>query len=142
MMKLVKDLSARTYELTYLVPSSLSETEVSNLKDKIAQLIARYKGKLVVAEDWGKKNLAYAIRFKSQPQTQAHYTHMSIEMGSDQAVAFEKEIYLDTNIMRHLFVKVGDVVASETTAKTEEKSQAAEKPKTSKKVASKAAKKE
>lgn len=139
-MKLVKDLSVRTYELTYLVPSSLSETEVSNLKEKITQLIARYKGKLVMAEDWGKKNLAYAIRHKSQAQNQAHYTHLSMEISSDQAVAFEKEVYLDTNIMRHLFVKVEDkkpAAVKPAVAKAEVSEEIIEKPKAVRKASKK-----
>ncbi len=114
MMKLVKDASVRTYELTYLAPASLSESEVSTLKDKMVQLVARFKGKLVSAEDWGKKNLAYRLRHKSQHQTQAHYTHLVLEMTSNQAVAFEKEVYLENSIMRHLFVKVDDVKPTET----------------------------
>lgn len=142
-MKLVKDVSVRTYELTYLVPASVTETEVSTLKDKITQLIARYKGKLIVAEDWGKKNLAYRIRHKSQHQTQAHYTHLSLEMAADQAVAFEKEIYLENSIMRHLFAKIEDkkpvvakpVVAKTEVVKTEVTKVATEKPKPTKKVA-------
>ena len=137
-MKLVKDLSVRTYELTYLVPVSFSETEVTSLKDKMVQLIARYKGKLITAEDWGKKNLAYRIRHKSQHQSQAYYTHLVLEMTSDKAVAFEKEVYLENSIMRHLLVKVEDKKsAAPKVISTESVEPALAKPKTSKKIVNK-----
>lgn len=113
MMKLIADPEIRTYELTYLVPVSFTESELGTIKDRVAQLVAKHQGKVVTTQDWGKKNLAYALRYKSSAQQQAYFVHVVMEMTPDHAQAVEKEVALDPQVMRHLMLKAEQTKSEE-----------------------------
>ena len=112
-MKLVKDKRVRTYELTYLLPAALTSSEVATAKEAIEQLLKKHKVTIISQDDWGKKALAYPIKYKSQKQYEAYYTHMVLEAESSRMPKLENDLYLKQEIIRHL------VVAASTTA-TEE----------------------
>lgn len=106
MIDIPRDVQTRLYELTYLLPSGLTETELSTAKTSIEKLIAKHKGKIVRTEDWGKLELAYKIRHAGKRQTEAVYTHYVLEFLPENAFKFEKELYLQDVVMRHLLVKI------------------------------------
>lgn len=103
-MKLVKDKRVRQYELTFLLPVSLTSDESRGVQDAVAGLVKKYKGSVVNTEDWGKKTLAYAIRHHSKRQTEANYTHAVIEFPAESVTPFEQEFKLQPMVMRHLLV--------------------------------------
>jgi small subunit ribosomal protein S6 len=103
-MKLVKDKRVRVYELTYLLPVALTSSEVTQAKEAIESLLKKHKITITSQEDWGKKFLAYSIKYKSQKQNEAFYVHMVLEAQSDAISNFEKDLYLKQEIIRHLLV--------------------------------------
>lgn len=109
MMKLVKDKRVRTYELTYLLPEAFTSSEVAQTKEAIEQLLKKHKVKILSQEDWGKKALAYPIKYKSKKQYEAYYTFMVLEADSSEMPKFENDLYLKQDIIRHLLVVAENV---------------------------------
>jgi small subunit ribosomal protein S6 len=112
MIDILRDDQTRVYELTYLLTPTLTESEATAAKKAVDALVAKFGGKMVKTEDWGKRELAYKIRHSGQRQGEAYYTHLVIEFEPRKAFEFEKELYLQDEIMRHLVV-LSDVQGNE-----------------------------
>jgi small subunit ribosomal protein S6 len=104
MMEILASPKIRQYELTYLVPGSLSSSEVSTINEAVLKLLKKHSIKLLSQEDWGKKDLAYPIKFKSKKNYEGFYTHMMLEGDSLKIGKFEKGLYLIQEVIRHLIV--------------------------------------
>lgn len=104
MIELVAYTPVRSYELTTLVEPALTETELSNVKETIEKLVKKHKGTVSSQDDWGRKPLAYKIKAHKKSFTEALYLHWVLEFNADQAQAFERDIYLNNDVIRHLFV--------------------------------------
>jgi ribosomal protein S6 len=105
----------KQYELTYLLPGSLTDKEVQDLKDEINKLIAKQKVTVVKTDEWGRKPMAYVISHEGKKQHDAFYVHMILSMPASQAQAFEQSIFLYSKIMRHLFLVADEKKAKEVT---------------------------
>lgn len=108
-MQIPADKRVRQYELTYLVPASLTSDEASQVSDAVAKLIKKHKGTVESTDEWGKRELAYTIQDSGKRYDEATYTHMVIEFETLKAQAFEKDLYLNNSIIRHLFVVAEEV---------------------------------
>ncbi len=107
--------TARMYELTYLIPSGYTETELGQIKKEIETLVKKHGGSVEKQEDWGKKPLAYRIKKAGKMIEEASYFYFEISFDPTKAQAFERDVYLVTKLLRHLFVSAepetaGDVV--------------------------------
>lgn len=116
-MKLMTAAKTNTYELTYLAAGSLTDSEWTKVQDTVRDLVKKHTGTIVSEDVWGKKALAYGIRRAGKTHTDAYYSHLVVEFSTQAAPEFEREVYLDTQILRHLFV----VADAKTDAKTAEK---------------------
>jgi small subunit ribosomal protein S6 len=114
-MKLTTATKTKVYELTYLAPGSLTDSELTKVQETVQGLVKKHKGSISSETSWGKKPLAYRIKRAGKTHTEAHYLHLVLEFPTEEAIAFEREIYLDNDLIRHLFVE----------AKTEEKPEVA-----------------
>jgi len=111
MAKKITSAETRKYYLTYLLPVSFTDAELVGLRDAISGLITKHKGKVLTSEDWGKKQMAYKIKHASKWQTEAVYTHLTLELPAEEVQSMEKDLYLQTNVIRHLLVRIeGDEV--------------------------------
>jgi small subunit ribosomal protein S6 len=104
MMKLIADKTVKKYEFTYLLPEFYTTAEIAKVVSEIEDLIKKHKGKVVSTEDWGKKSLSYKIKKHGKSHTEALYTHMILEFESKSVPKFERDVYLNERIMRHLLV--------------------------------------
>lgn len=105
-MQIPQDKRVRQYELTYLVPASLTNDEVSQVEAAVEKLVKKHKGTTVSKEDWGKKPLAYTIQVGGKRHNEAVYKFVVLEFDTAHTVAFEKDIFLNQTIIRHLLVVV------------------------------------
>lgn len=105
------NLEARSYELTYLVPTSFTDSEASKIAEEVTKLVTRHKGQVTNVSSWGKKKMAYRIKHGSSYHAEAYYTHVEFSMPAEEVQAFEKNIYLQANIVRHLLVVAEPVKA-------------------------------
>lgn len=103
-MQIPTDKRVKTYELTYLISGSLTGDEVQSITASVEKLIAKHKGSIKNQEDWGKKPMAYMIKHAGKRHTEAVYKHIIVEFETHNAFAFEKELYLNQELLRHLFV--------------------------------------
>jgi ribosomal protein S6 len=112
MIELVQSEITRQYELTYLLPNSLKIAEVSQAQAAVVALVAKFDGAIETTEDWGKKETAYAIRHSGSDQNEALYTHLLFSMPAKNAQALERELQLNTQVMRHLLILAEPAVIS------------------------------
>ncbi len=89
----------RLYELVLVFKISLSEEE----RKKLIETVKKWLGDIKIAkeEDWGQKVLSYPIK----KQDSGHYLFLSIESESGVASDFEKKLYGQEDILRHLLVR-------------------------------------
>lgn len=103
-MKIVASTRVRQYELTYLVPASLSSSDVSTAHEAVEKLLKKHKIKVLSQDDWGKKAMAYPIKYKGTRNLEAYYNHMVLETDASNINKFEKGLYLIQEVIRHLIV--------------------------------------
>ncbi len=121
MIKIIADKQLKLYELTYLLPADFTDAQLSTANEVVAKLIAKYKGKVLETQDWGKKDLAYKIKHQGKFHPQAVYTHQVVKFPPDQVQAFERELLLNEQVMRQLLVVRDDQTAPKPVAIPEEK---------------------
>jgi len=117
MIKLIADNTVKTYEFTYLLPEFLTSAEVLKIVAEVEDLVKKHSGKIVSTEDWGKKNLSYKIMKGGKKHAMASFTHLVLEFAPKHVQKFEKDIYLNEGILRHLLV----VAEKETTSRLTKK---------------------
>src|SRR5476651_569884 len=103
-------VQSRTYELTYLLPGSLTDSEVAQVRIEVENLLKKYKAEVLKNEDWGRKPLAYVITHNGKKNSDAMYVHLVFKGNSNQAQALERDVYLLSAVMRHLLLVVEDLV--------------------------------
>lgn len=115
-------LQNRQYELTYVIPVGYTDSEVAQIKKEIEDLAKKRKGAVTKVEDWGKRSLSYRIKKGGKTHEEAVYIYTELSFDPAQAQAFERDIYLNTKLLRHLFVIASGeaAVAESTSAAVEE----------------------
>jgi ribosomal protein S6 len=108
-MELKSATKTKQYELTYLVPGSMTDSELTKVQEEIQGLVAKHKGKIISEDAWGKKSLAYAIGQNGKDQQAAHYMHLVLEFDTIHTQAFEKDVYLVDEVIRHLLVEAAAI---------------------------------
>jgi ribosomal protein S6 len=117
-MKLVKSDVVRSYELTYLLPASYTDSELTKCVDEVTALLQKQKATNIHTQPWGKKKMAYKIKQGSTVHTEAQYYQVTFDVASDKAQQIEREVLLYNKIFRHLLV-VGSDVAAKSSKKEE-----------------------
>ena len=123
MIELIDSPQVRRYELTYLIPVSLTSGEASQTHQAVTDLVKKYEGTVIAQEDWGKKDLAYAIRHASSDQREAVYTHLLVELPASNVQGLERDLRLQSHLMRYLLV-LAETGATATTVSTKEEAAA------------------
>ena len=90
------------YETTFITRSDLSDDGLKALNERLAAVVANYKGTLVIHEDWGKKKLAYPIAKESR----GHYTYLVYSGTGDVVAEMERNLRLNEHVMRFLTVNL------------------------------------
>ena len=102
----------RTYELTYLLPGSMTDNEVAQVRTEVEALLKKYKAEVLRNEDWGRKPLSYVITHNGKKSEDAMYVHVAFKGSSNTAQALEHDVYLNSKVMRHLLLVAEDDVVS------------------------------
>lgn len=104
MITIISDPRVREYELTYLVPAALTSAEITKTRQAVDALLKKHGIKVSSQEDWGRKELAYPIKYQGKKQTEALYVHAKLEVDASVIQAFEQDLYLQAEVIRHLLV--------------------------------------
>ena len=103
-MKILREVSKKNYELTYLLSAASSQKEQDEVTAEVEKQVKKHKGKVISTDVWGKNFLSYKIKFDKSFHTEAVYTHLVIEFPTNQTQSFEKALHLMLPVMRHLMV--------------------------------------
>lgn len=87
-----------TYNLTLVLKPDLKEADRKKLVKDITEAFG--KGKLT-EKDWGEKALAYPI----EKQSSGFYVMIKAETEEVVAKDFEKDLYHNSKILRHLLLR-------------------------------------
>ena len=101
---------------------------VKNVEDKVPALVEKFKslieanGTLDSVDEWGKRQLAYAINY----ETEGYYVLYTFECEPEFPAEFERIINITDDAMRTLVVKIEKKEAAEEKATEEKVEEAAE----------------
>ena len=84
------------YEVVFIARQDLSAEDVDNLSDKLSQIIAEYKGKVLSKEYWGLRTLAYKINKNNR----GHYVLLNIDANNEATKELQRVIGFNENIIR------------------------------------------
>ena len=91
-----------SYEHTIIVRQDLTENQVKKLLDKYKNIINGNSGKILKTENWGLRNLSYAIKNNKK----GLYFHIKLEGDGKTIQELEREENIDQMLLRFLTIKV------------------------------------
>ena len=107
----------RHYEIILMIHPDQSE-QVPAMLERYKGMITAGGGKIHRVEDWGRRQLAYAI----QKIHKAHYVLMNIECNQETLDELEHAFRFNDAVLRHLTVKTKTAVIIPSAMMKEEKS--------------------
>lgn len=97
----------KNYELLTVFKPNLDADEVDKNLSKLEDTISNYKGKVVSTDKIGRKKLAYDI----QNFRDGFFVTQILTLPADKIVDFKRQLKLNDNILRIMFVEVNKSVA-------------------------------
>jgi small subunit ribosomal protein S6 len=100
----------REYETVFIIDPSCDESQVEQEINTVKEIIAAGEGKVVEAESWGRRRLAYDINKKKEG------TYAFVRFSGEPSVLQElnRRLKLNELILRHLVVVSQQAEAEET----------------------------
>lgn len=97
-------MSARQYELVYIIAPDASEQEVNDLHGLVEGIVTRFDGTIVKSEPWGRRKLAYEIG----PHKEGIYV-LEVFTGATGVVReLDRRLKVSDRVIRHLVVRVDE----------------------------------
>ncbi len=110
------------YEIAVLYHPDL-EVDLSKAEEKITKLFTDNGGKVVSADNWGKRKLAYTIK----KQEHAVYVFYTVELPGEALAKLESILNITDEVIRYLITKPDlKAIAKAEAAKVEKAKKAAE----------------
>jgi small subunit ribosomal protein S6 len=98
----------KLYELMVVLPGNIGQDQVKTFISAIEKLAAAKGGKVDSHEMLGKRTLAYEIK----KQREGYYVLFVISLDASVAQAFEREVRLMDDVLRHLFILYEEKIAT------------------------------
>ena len=95
------DLEQHEYELVYILQPELDEQGLSNLNDRLAQLVSDQEGTMTNTELWGRRTLAYPIR----KYFEGTYVLHRFQMPPQSVVEVDRLLHFNENVIRYLMIR-------------------------------------
>jgi small subunit ribosomal protein S6 len=92
----------RDYELAFIVNPNIESEGVTNVVDKVSQLIETGNGKVASVDVWGRRSLTYAIK----DYKEGTYVLLKATIPPASLSEFERELKLTEQIIRYMLIKV------------------------------------
>ena len=100
-------MSARQYELVYIIAPDATEQEVNDLHAQVEGIITRLNGTLEKSEPWGRRKLAYEIG----PHKEGIYVLEQFSGGPEVVKELDRRLKVVDRVIRHLVVRVDEELA-------------------------------
>jgi small subunit ribosomal protein S6 len=94
----------RNYELTFIVPTDVSEEELHGVVSQVQSWVEGTQGKVTRVDQWGRRRLAYHIG----EYNEGFYVLLDVEMNPTATVELERNLKLSDKVMRYLLVRAND----------------------------------
>lgn len=94
--------SPAQYELIYVVAPDVGDEQVSAVHEEVVALVARFDGRIVKTENWGRRRLAYEIK----RHTEGTYILELIEGSGEMLRELDRRLRVLDQVMRHLVVRI------------------------------------
>ena len=94
--------SPAQYELIYVVAPDVGDEKVSAVHEEVVALVARFDGRIVKTENWGRRRLAYEIK----RHTEGTYTLELIEGSGEMLRELDRRLRVLDQVIRHLVVRI------------------------------------
>jgi small subunit ribosomal protein S6 len=94
-------MSARQYELVYILPPDSTDQQVTELHDQIAAVVARLNGQIEKTENWGRRKLAYEIG----PHKEGFYVLDVINGSGELMKELDRRLKVLDQVIRHTVVR-------------------------------------
>lgn len=97
----------RAYELMVIIVPDISDEEVAEELGRINTYIGDINGSIkevLTDSPWGRRRLAYSIRFNSIDYRDGYYAVYHFDSRPDVMTDLERELKLDTRVIRYLLV--------------------------------------
>ncbi|GAB2654176.1 MULTISPECIES: 30S ribosomal protein S6 [Arenimonas] len=98
----------RHYEVVFMVHPDQSE-QVPAMIERYKSLIEGGEGKIHRLEDWGRRQLAYAI----DNLVKAHYVLMNIEVGKNELTELVDGFRFNDAVLRHMIIARDEAVTEQ-----------------------------
>jgi len=84
-----------------IIKPLLPEDVKSKVLSKVEKFVSKASGKIHKTDIWGKRHLAYAIKSHEE----GYYVIMDIEMDKSNVKEFERNLKLESDILRYLLLR-------------------------------------
>jgi small subunit ribosomal protein S6 len=98
------------YECNFVTRPDLSKADVQKLTDQFSKIVTDGKGKVIKAEYWGLRQLAYKIN----KMAKGHYTMLGIEASAETLKELERNMGINEDLIRTMTVRVDTMDATPT----------------------------
>ncbi len=102
-----QERALRKYELMTILHPEVAEESLPGELDRISGFITGAGGELIETlqdSPWGRRRLAYAIRSGSRDVRDGYYTVWHFTLGPNRVNDLERELKLDTQLIRYIVV--------------------------------------
>ncbi len=96
------ETSVRLYEMLYIIDATLQEAEIKAVEEDIKKTITASGGNVTKENIWGKRQLAYPIKKK----TQGFYVDLEFESTSAAPAELREYFHTHTNVLRNMIMQV------------------------------------
>lgn len=97
-------MSARTYELIYILKPEATEQEVADLQAQVEGIVQRLGGSIEKTEPWGRRKLAYEIG----KHKEGFYVLHVIQGSGELMKEIDRRLKVTEGLIRHLVVCVDE----------------------------------
>lgn len=91
-----------TYETIYISPADIPQERIDTTLDKVKAIINRSNGKILTAELWGRRKLAYPIKRNRD----GFYVYLLYSASADAPALLDRHFQVTDTILRGLTVKI------------------------------------
>lgn len=101
---------AREYETVFIVHPETPSDGVDQISTRLTDVIARLNGRLLRAENWGRRRLSYAVR----KNTKGIYLYLKYLGYSDMVAELERNMRMLEPVIKFITVRLEEDVNPET----------------------------
>ena len=92
------------YELGVIYKPNLEEDALREEQEKVQDLIIRFGGTVEKVDDWGKRRLAYEIKYF----TEGFYNFVTFASESGAPAEIESRMRIMENVLRYLIIRIDE----------------------------------